>query len=65
MSIRKNIEALIASDVTAYRIGKDLNMPSSTIKKLRLGMTNLDNIPLRNAEKLSAYYKQLKRNGEI
>jgi len=65
MSIRKDVEALIASEVTAYKISKDIQIPASVVQKLRLGMTQIDNMPLRNAEKLSVYYKQLKRKGEI
>lgn len=65
MAIRSEIEKLLASDVTAYRINKDTGVAQTNIKSLRAGITSLDNIPLRNAEKLSAYYKQLKRKGEI
>lgn len=65
MCIRRNLEALITSNVSAYRIGKDLNIPSSMIKKIRLGTVKIDNITLLKAEILSSYYEKLKKEGEL
>lgn len=65
MCIRQDIESLISSNLSAYRIGKDLNIPSSIIKKLRLGTAKVDNITLVKAEILSSYYQKLKKEGEL
>lgn len=60
--LRKNIEKLLQSNVTAYRISKDTNIPLNSVTRLIKGETELDNITLKNAEILSKYYLKVKRN---
>lgn len=53
--MRKEIEALLASDKTAYEIAKATGMSPSNITDLRVGKRKIDNITLANAEKLHDY----------
>ena len=53
--MRKEIEALLASDKTAYEIAQATGMSPSNIADLRNGKRKLDNITLVNAEKLHDY----------
>ena len=59
--MRQNIEKLIASDITPYRISKDTGIPLSMIQKIKNGTSKLDNISLRVAEKLSAYWETVEK----
>lgn len=53
--MRKEIEALLASDKTAYEIAQATGMSPSNITDLRVGKRKIDNITLANAEKLHDY----------
>lgn len=55
--MREKIEKLIKSDLTNYEIWKGSGVASSKISDLRHGKANLNNISLRNAERLYLYYK--------
>lgn len=57
--MRKNIEKLIASGITAYRVSKETGIPLNTATRIFSGEANLDNITLKNAEILNNYYKKL------
>ena len=54
--MRKNIEKLLASNVTNYQIYKDTGISQSTLSNLETGVTTLDSMKLINAEILSDYY---------
>lgn len=58
--MRKEIEALLASEKTAYEIAQATGMSPSNITDLRAGKRKVDNITLANAEKLYDY--QVNRN---
>lgn len=64
LTMRKNIEKLTQSGITAYRVSKDTEIAISVVQKIFDGTSNLDNISLKNAETLSAYYVQQLGNGE-
>lgn len=63
--MRKNIEKLIKSGITAYRVSKDTEMPLNTATRIFSGQTRLDNITLRNAEILNDYYLSLVDTYEV
>lgn len=63
-AIRQEIEELLNSNVSAYRIAKESGVPQSTVTDLRNGKRPLDNITLLNAEKLAAYYQHFKEELE-
>lgn len=65
MSMRSDVEAIVNSKISSYQVSRDTGIPPTNIKRLRLGETSIDNIRFHYAEKLSAYYKKLKRKGEI
>ena len=65
MTMREDIEKLLKSDISAYRIGKETSVPESNVKRLRSRYTEINNIRFHHAESLSSYYKQLKKRGEI
>lgn len=58
--LRKNIEALIKSDITAYRISKDTGISLSVVQKILNKTSKLDNVSLKNAEILSDYWMENK-----
>ncbi|MCH4503446.1 hypothetical protein [Staphylococcus haemolyticus] len=53
--MRKQIEELLNSEVTGYRIAKKTGIGESVISNLRSGKRNLDNISLKNAELLAQF----------
>lgn len=53
--MRKQIEELLKSEVTGYRIAKKTGIGESVISNLRSGKRNLDNISLKNAELLAQF----------
>ena len=59
MDIRGNIEALMASGISAYRVAKEAGIPNNTVVRLFSGESSLDNIRFALAEKLSDYYAKL------
>ena len=63
MGMREQIQALINSNYTAYRISKDTGITLSVIQKIMDGTSKLDNISLKNAEILSAYWEKQKTKG--
>ena len=58
--MRESIENLIKSDITAYRISKDTGISLSVVQKILNGTSNLNNVSLKNAEILSAYWEKQK-----
>ncbi|WP_332651629.1 hypothetical protein [Lysinibacillus sp. 54212] len=57
--MRKNIEALINSGLSAYRVSKDTGIPNNTVVRIFSGEAKVDNITLKNAEILSGYWEGL------
>ena len=55
--MRKQIEELLKSEVTGYRIAKKTGIGESVISNLRSGKRNLDNISLKTLN----YYIIIKR----
>lgn len=58
--MRKNIESLIKSSISAYRVAKDTGLPRSPITRLFTSESKIDNVTLKNAEILSKYWEELK-----
>lgn len=58
--MRKNIELLISSGITAYQVAKDTQLPRNTAYRIFNGEASLDNVSLKNAEILNDYYLKLK-----
>lgn len=53
--MRKNIEELLNSDITGYKIAKTIGIGESVISNLRNGKRELGNISLKNAELLNDF----------
>ncbi|MDN6899585.1 hypothetical protein [Oenococcus sicerae] len=51
----ENIEALIKSAISQYKIHQDTGISQGTISDLRLGKSIIDNLSVANAGKLSDY----------
>lgn len=64
MDIRANIEALMASGISAYRVAKEAGIPNNTVVRLFRGESSLDNIRFALAEKLSEYYTKVENEME-
>lgn len=58
MTYREDIVKLFESDITSYRIGKDNGLSPQLVDKYRKGKSDLGNMTLKNAEKLSEYSRQ-------
>ena len=58
--IRKNIEALLESGITAHAVSKATGIPRNSVYKLYKGISSIDNITLRNAELMSEFYERTK-----
>lgn len=63
--MRKNVEKLFDSNISSYRISKDINITHSTITRLRNGNSNIDDAKFIHIKKLSDYYLNKKKNEEI
>lgn len=67
--MRKQIEALLKSNISTSAIAKGAGLPWSTVANLRSGKTNLDKMSLLTAEKLYKYAKEeeleMKKEQEI
>ncbi|GGA94500.1 hypothetical protein [Staphylococcus muscae] len=57
--MRKEIEKLLESDISHYKISKVTGVNSKTISELRAGKRKIGNITLDTAEKLYNYQIQL------
>lgn len=60
--MREQIEKLLNSDITGYQIYKKTGLSQSIISEFRSGKRELDNLSLKNAEKLYNLYNELERN---
>lgn len=56
----KQIEELLNSDLTDYRISKDTGLSLSVIQNYRSGKYELENMSFKVAKKLIRYSKELK-----
>ncbi|MDN6763830.1 helix-turn-helix domain-containing protein [Levilactobacillus brevis] len=61
--LRKNVEMLIASPISQYRIDKETGVSQSNISKLRRGERKVGALSLDVAEKLSDYLEELTGSG--
>ncbi|TPR12492.1 hypothetical protein DY052_09200 [Apilactobacillus timberlakei] len=59
------INALIKSELSAYRIGKDFNIASNRISELRTGRIKLGNLSLDTCERLEKAFMYYSNHGEI
>lgn len=62
--MRKEIQELLDSDMTGYKIFKATGVSQSVISDLRKGKRSLDNLSLLNAERLYEYQLKLKASKE-
>ena len=67
--MRKQIEALLKSNISTSAIAKGADLPWSTVADLRSGKTSMDKTSLLTAEKLYKYAKEeeleMKKEQEI
>jgi len=61
--MRKNIERLIKSGITAHRVALETKIARNTAYRIFSGEAKIDNITLRNAEILNEYF--FKKKEEI
>ena len=57
--MRKEIEALLKSDISAYRIAKETGVAQSKISGLRAGTIKIENLTLAIATRLVNYYREI------
>lgn len=55
--MRKNIELLIKSGITAYKVSKETGLSRNPIERLFRGDSTIDNLTLKSAEILSNYWE--------
>lgn len=60
MNIEKEINDLLASDISAYRIAKDSGVAQPVITKLRNGNRKVSNLTVESAQKLLDYWETKK-----
>jgi len=56
MDIKENIEKLMQSEISNYRIHKETGVAQSTLSDLKSGKSKLGNIKLDVALKLNEFY---------
>ena len=56
MKISDKVRALLDSDIKDYRVSKDTGIPQPVITRYHNGTSQIDNMPLGTAEKLSKYW---------
>jgi predicted transcriptional regulator len=54
--IKENIIALLQSDISAYKISKETDIPQSTLSKIKKGKIDVGKITLDNALKLNKFF---------
>ncbi|RLK63135.1 hypothetical protein D3H64_05955 [Atopobacter sp. AH10] len=59
--MRKSVEALLKSDLSAYKISKEANVPYMTVNDLRNGKSSIDNAKFGTIEKLYNYAKSINK----
>ncbi|MFK8243898.1 MULTISPECIES: helix-turn-helix domain-containing protein [unclassified Facklamia] len=63
--MRKEIEKLLSSGLTAYQIAKYIGVQPVQIQRYMNGETSIGNMTLDRAEQLYKLYLELKEKGEI
>ncbi|MEN2765849.1 hypothetical protein [Ornithinibacillus xuwenensis] len=58
--MKEDIQKLINSAITGYKIHKETGISESTISRIRSGKIEIGSISLDNAIKLHEFYKQHK-----
>lgn len=61
--IYKKVEALLASDLTSYKIGKENGLSPQYVDNYRTGKSKIENMQLSKALQLASYYNKIE--GEI
>ncbi|MDV0431680.1 hypothetical protein RXV91_12470 [Lactiplantibacillus sp. DA1] len=62
IDIAQQIQHLLDSELTAYRIGKDTGLSITAIQRLKTGESSIDNLSVKTAQTLLDYlYKELGR----
>lgn len=62
--MRKEIEELLKSDLSTYRISKDTGVGVGNISELKSGKRKIGNLTLDTAEKLYKYYIETKKGSK-
>ena len=57
--MRKEVEELLNSDLSAYRISKEADVPYMTVNDLINGKSSIDNAKFSTIEKLYKYAKSI------
>ena len=57
--MRKNVESLINSSITAHQVAADTGLPRNTVYRIFTGETELSNVKFGTIEKLNKYWKGL------
>lgn len=60
--MRKEVENLLHSDISAYRLSKEANIPYMTVNDLINGKSSIDNAKFSTIEKLYNYAISLHKN---
>lgn len=58
--MRREIEKLINSEITAYKISKETGVSVGNISELKSGKRKIGNLTLDTAEKFYDYYQKIK-----
>lgn len=58
--IKKNIEKLLNSDLSNYRISKRTGIDQATLSRIKNGKTKIDDMKLDNALKLNNFWEEYK-----
>ncbi|UPQ86340.1 hypothetical protein M0R79_02880 [Ignavigranum ruoffiae] len=59
--MREQVEKLLKSDISAYKISKGAGVPYMTVNDLINGKSNLDNAKFSTVEKLYNYAETIKK----
>mgnify|MGYP004708042861 CR=1 FL=1 len=62
MKLKAQIQELLDSDISAYRIGKESGVSQPIITQLRNGHRSIGRLTVNSAQKLIDYWEQVKEN---
>lgn len=57
INIKETVQKLLDSDVSGYRIAKESGITTGQIKKLRNKVTIINEVTVKNAQKLIYFYE--------
>ncbi len=60
MSIKSNIEALLQSEISNYKISKETGIAQTTLGDYTTGKSKIGNMKLDHAITLNEYYNKIK-----